>query len=63
MSLLDSSRQGRSFPERGLPSAEISRRLAELKASLTSDVHGAFSMHCLADGDRYMPESRRLGDE
>jgi sphinganine-1-phosphate aldolase len=63
MSLLDPSQQGRCFPQRGFAPAEISLRLAQLKASLTSDLHGTFSMHCLADGDRYMPESRRLGDE
>ncbi len=38
-------------------------RLAELKESLTSDLHGCFSMHCLADSDHYMPVARRLGDE
>jgi sphinganine-1-phosphate aldolase len=63
MSLLDSSRHGPCFPKRGFPAAELSARLAELKSSLTSGLHGAFSMHCLADSDHYMPESRRRGDE
>jgi sphinganine-1-phosphate aldolase len=63
MSLLDPSSQGRCFPKRGFPAADISARVAQLKASLTSELHGAFSMHCLADSDHYMPESRRLGDE
>jgi len=64
MSLLDPSQQGPCFPKRGFKAAELSARLAELRSSLTSDLHGAFSMHCLADSsDHYMPESRRLGDE
>jgi len=63
MSLLDPSQQGRCFPIRGFPAADISARVAQLKTSLTSELHGAFSMHCLADSDHYMPESRRLGDE
>lgn len=63
MSLLDSSAPGRSFPQRGFPPADISSRLDELRSSLTSDLHGAYSMHCLADSDRYMPPARRLGDQ
>lgn len=63
MSLLEQSQQDRCFPKTGFAPANIAARLAELRASLTSDLHGAFSMHCLADSDHFMPESRRLGDE
>jgi sphinganine-1-phosphate aldolase len=63
MSLLEPSRHDRVFPQRGFAPVDVSRRLAELKASMTSDLHGSFSMHCLADSDHYMPVARRLGDQ
>jgi sphinganine-1-phosphate aldolase len=63
VSLLDLPQQDHCFPKHGFARAAISARLAELRATLTSDLHGAFSMHCLADSDHFMPESRRLGDE
>jgi sphinganine-1-phosphate aldolase len=64
MSLVESSIvEARKFPRRGHDPVTISRRIAELRSSLTPELHGAYSMHCLADSEHFMPESRRLGDE
>jgi glutamate/tyrosine decarboxylase-like PLP-dependent enzyme len=63
VSLLNQPHQDQCFPKYGFAPADISARLSELRATLTSELHGAFSMHCLADSDHFMPESRRLGDE
>lgn len=63
MSLLNLPHQEHCFPKHGFAPAAISARLAELRATLTSDLYGAFSMHCLADSDHFMPASRRLGDQ
>jgi glutamate/tyrosine decarboxylase-like PLP-dependent enzyme len=63
VSLLNSPLPKHSFPKHGYATADISARLAELRAAVTSELHGAFSMHCLADSEHFMPESRRLGDE
>lgn len=60
---LEFSGRAPSFPKRGHASSDISRRLKDLRATFTSELHGAFSMHCLADSEHFMPESRRLGDE
>jgi glutamate/tyrosine decarboxylase-like PLP-dependent enzyme len=63
MSLFDPPNGTRSFPRQGHDPQAISRRIAELRGSLTSELYGAYSMHCLADSEHFMPEWRRLGDE
>jgi sphinganine-1-phosphate aldolase len=60
---LDLTPQDHPFPKHGFASSDISARLKALRATLTSELHGAFSIHCLADSEHFMPESRRLGDE
>jgi len=64
MSLLDASDSNdRCFPETGFSNAQIITRLQDFKASLTPDVQGSLSMHCLADSEHYMPEFRVIGDQ
>jgi glutamate/tyrosine decarboxylase-like PLP-dependent enzyme len=63
VSLLDQTQSRSAFPKRGIAPAQISVRLAELRATLTSDQYGAFSMHCLADSDRLNADALRVGDE
>lgn len=62
MSLLSGTDPDRCFPARGFAPEQILERLRALKGSMTDEPHGAFSMHCLADSEHYMPASRRLGE-
>jgi sphinganine-1-phosphate aldolase len=63
VSLLNTPKTCQRFPRRGFPASAVAARVAELRATFTSELHAAFSMHCLADSEHYLPESRRLGDE